>query len=143
MNNETELKPCAHCGKNEWLITSAMGEVWGYCNEKTNGCGLVIHSKHNTKASVIEAINTRPIEDALNARIAELEQQLAEAKRENLRQRVEDIRNNWFYENEFNDSLMEAFYLDVKPKFNPFNQEHTDKIIADWLITQGVEGVKE
>ena len=73
----------------------------------------------------------------------ELEQQLAEAKRENLRQRVEDIRNNWFYENEFNDSLMEAFYLDVKPKFNPFNQEHTDKIIADWLITQGVEGVKE
>jgi hypothetical protein len=143
MNNETELKTCAHCGKNKWLITSAMDEVWAYCNEKTNGCGLVIHSKHNTKASVIEAINTRPIEDALNARISELEQQLAEAKRENLRQRVEDIRNNWFYENEFNDSLMEAFYLDVKPKFNPFNQEHTDKIIADWLITQGVEGVKE
>ena len=67
MSNETELKPCAHCGKNKWLITSAMDEVWAYCNEKTNGCGLVIHSKHNTKASVIEAINTRPIEDTLNA----------------------------------------------------------------------------
>lgn len=68
MNNETELKPCSHCGKNEWLITSAMGEVWGYCNKKTsNGCGLVVHGKHNTMESVVDAINTRPIEDTLNA----------------------------------------------------------------------------
>ena len=73
MNNETELKPCSHCGKNEWLITSAMGEVWAYCNQKTNGCGLVVHGKHSTEESVIEAINSRPIEDALQARIDELE----------------------------------------------------------------------
>ena len=79
MNNETELKPCSHCGKNEWLITSAMREVWAYCNQKTNGCGLVVHGKHSTEESVIEAINSRPIEDAKDARIAELDQQLTEA----------------------------------------------------------------
>ena len=73
MSNETELKPCPFCGKNKWLITSAMGEVWGYCNKKTsNGCGLVVHGKHNTEQSVIEAINSRPIEDALNAEIERL-----------------------------------------------------------------------
>jgi hypothetical protein len=73
MSNETELKPCSHCGKIEWLITSAMGEVWGYCNKKTsNGCGLVVHGKHNTMESVVDAINSRPIEDDLNAEIERL-----------------------------------------------------------------------
>ena len=59
-----ELRPCPFCGVNEWKYQSHFSGTTIYQCEK---CGTIVEEW---------VINTRPIEDALNARIAELEYHL-------------------------------------------------------------------
>ena len=56
----SELKPCPFCGVNEWRSVVCSGDTIYQCDK----CGTIVDES---------VINTRPIEDALNARIAELE----------------------------------------------------------------------
>lgn len=57
----SELKKCPFCGVNEWKYQSHFSGTTIYQCEK---CGTIVEEW---------VVNTRPIEDALNARIAELE----------------------------------------------------------------------
>lgn len=66
-----ELKPCPFCGELEHI-----SEEDGYTFDKETypKCGKCTH---NAQAKIDSATwNTRPIEDALNARVAELESAL-------------------------------------------------------------------
>lgn len=67
-----ELKPCPFCGVATDFIDVNTGEIVPAC--KNIRC-LVIAS-----ALTVEAWNTRPLEDALQARITELEKQLQSYK---------------------------------------------------------------
>ncbi len=57
----SELKPCPFCNVNEWKYQSHFSGTTIYQCEK---CGTIVEEW---------VINIRPIEDALHARIAELE----------------------------------------------------------------------
>ena len=57
----SELKPCPFCGSNDIVYEEALSVT--YCND----CGGELDEGFGSDW------NTRPIEDALNARIAELE----------------------------------------------------------------------
>jgi len=67
-------KPCPFCGESIGVIEEERGDEYSYW--------LVIHQPHKTGQHhgriimPVEWWNTRPIEDALNARITELEQEL-------------------------------------------------------------------
>ena len=61
----SELKPCPFCGSSNLVIETLMDVV--YCSD----CGAEM-----TGDAPSECWNRRPIEDALRARIAELEQEL-------------------------------------------------------------------
>lgn len=87
--------------------------------------------------------------EELNARIAELEQQLAEARRDNLRQRVEDLSfHAMLYDNACHISMSDIFETMFKvdlPRYEwTFSGDGEDASnlvddITDWLIEQGVE----
>lgn len=66
----TELKRCPHCGSKAVYVHS-MAYDWAKCGNMN--C-------HNTATISVRYWNTRPIEDELNARIAQLTAQLAEWK---------------------------------------------------------------
>lgn len=61
-----ELKPCPFCGSDDMnvTVTDIFHAVW--CRD----CGALVD---NDEEDVAKLWNTRPIEDALQARIAELE----------------------------------------------------------------------
>jgi hypothetical protein len=65
----SELKPCPFCGRKPY-------ERGGYVSCHTEEC-LANADYHEPAIGSIEDWNTRPIEDALNARIAELEKDLS------------------------------------------------------------------
>ena len=67
----SELKPCPFCGGNNLTIERLMYVV--FCND----CGAEMSGN-----APLGNWNTRPIEDALNARIAELEAENAKLKAE-------------------------------------------------------------
>ena len=68
-----ELKPCPFCGEmpkvNDWTLKGITDKRCFCDNEK---CPVYL-----SKTIAIDDWNTRPIEDALNARIAELEAHIA------------------------------------------------------------------
>lgn len=73
-----EVKPCPLCGSKEAKIEVDGGFAWGECMK----CGaalrvvLFIVDKNNAKiAAAAKYWDARPIEDALTAKIAELEQE--------------------------------------------------------------------
>jgi len=59
-----ELKSCPFCGVNEWQYHAHFSGASVFQCEK---CGTIVDEC---------VLNTRPIEDALNARIAELEAEI-------------------------------------------------------------------
>ncbi|NLI08142.1 MAG: hypothetical protein GX457_13780 [Thermotogaceae bacterium] len=73
----SELKPCPFCGRKPY-------ESGGYVSCHTEEC-LANADYHEPAIGSIEDWNTRPIEDALNKRIAELE-----AENERLAQLLHD-----------------------------------------------------
>ena len=71
----SELKVCAHCGHEaarKELRYYGETETWAYCPNPD--CPM------HDRTMTIKAWQTRPIEDALNARIAELEAENAALK---------------------------------------------------------------
>ena len=76
-----KLKPCPFCGAKPHPTTADLLTrpcFYYECENKT--CHAAEKGWHDTKQEAIDAWNTRPIEDALQARIAELEYQLANYK---------------------------------------------------------------
>lgn len=69
---------CPYC-KSKMVISSSMGESWGLCTNKYCRSTSKSFSGVDAYSKAVEYVNTRPIEDELHARIADLEQQLAEA----------------------------------------------------------------
>ena len=65
-----ELKPCPFCGKDEANFTT---DKWGNYYVECEYCGAQTNP-YDDKEIVIEEWQTRPIEDDLIARIAELSQ---------------------------------------------------------------------
>ena len=70
MTEEVKLKPCPFCGSNAVMDNSGIS----YCSNM--GC----HAYNFV--GYAHTWNNRPLEDAKDARIAELERQLADAKEE-------------------------------------------------------------
>lgn len=67
---ENDLKPCPFCGQDQKISVSNRGEKHSQkCECGGSWLGLGVNLKEESE----EAWNTRPIEDALRARIAELE----------------------------------------------------------------------
>ena len=83
-----ELKPCPFCGRSDVIFNQDTDIV--HCR----WCGGVYDSLFLCDASW----NTRPIEDALNARIAELERRAARAK-----ELLQDEMGDWL--------TVEAIYM--------------------------------
>lgn len=90
----TELKRCPHCGSKAVYVHS-MAYDWVKCGNMN--C-------HNTATISVRYWNTRPIEDELNARIAQLEAERdawkADAERlkeanEDLKSRIDDYRQDY------------------------------------------------
>ena len=68
----TTLKPCPFCGKDEANFTT---DKWGYYYVECEYCGAQTNP-YDDKEFVIEEWQTRPIEDDLRNRIAELGSEL-------------------------------------------------------------------
>ena len=97
----SELKPCPFCGKEPAIDNNFAICVNDDCELSDYWSGLEDYSW-----------NTRPIEDALNARIAELE-----AERLELRKTL-----GWTYDlDEYKDNP------EVQKMYNKFNQNHRSK----------------
>ena len=96
-----ELKPCPFCGGmpkvNDWTLKGITDKRCFCDNEK---CPVYL-----SKTIAIDDWNTRPIEDALNARIAELE-----ANIEILKDQQREARNILIDKNLQIDSLYEEGY---------------------------------
>jgi len=88
-----ELKPCPFCGTlpqaNAWIFRG-ISETRYFCPNQE--CPLSV------RTVTLEEWNTRPIEDALNARIAELERRAARAK-----ELLQDEMGDWL--------TVEAIYM--------------------------------
>ena len=97
----SELKPCPFCGGmpkvNDWTLKGITDKRCFCDNEK---CPVYL-----SKTVAIDDWNTRPIEDALNARIAELE-----ANIEILKDQQREARNILIDKKLQIDSLYEAGY---------------------------------
>lgn len=89
-----ELKPCPFCGGNA-EVTYAMGEYWARC-PRCRASG----SMEQTEGLAIEAWSRRPTEDALQARIAELESENAR-----LREALEKIKKMSYPDNVCNNCI--------------------------------------
>lgn len=166
-----ELKPCPKCTESMPIVVQLSDtgdshyiewEAWRHCGCDFSGTG-------STEQEAIDDYNNRPIEDALrteshelqrewtvivrdmNNQIAELEQELAEAKRGNLKSRVNDLlafgclqEINPDDAKEILDMAFCVFSGDYFTSINwddiydPDNTIQED--IVNWLIEQGVEG---
>jgi hypothetical protein len=92
MSKEHELKPCPFCGGTLKLIRDGVDFNGNIFKQARHPCiGEGNHCPLSLLIFSIDKFNTRPIEATKEARIADLEQQLTEAKRANLQQRVGDI----------------------------------------------------
>ena len=82
----SELKPCPFCGSKAELITQhrLLAYFVECANEQCSGS-----VQGDTEDEVVSAWNARPIEDALNARIAELE---AESVRFTVRMTQDELK---------------------------------------------------
>ena len=79
-----ELKPCPFCYSEVEIKGSDDTEYWIECLScETAGTGMI-----NSKEEAIEIWNNRPIEDELNQRIAELEEQLKIYKNKEFRNKI-------------------------------------------------------
>ena len=65
----SKLKPCPFCGKDEAYL---MTDKWGNYYVECEYCGAQINP-YDDKEIIVEGWQSRPIEDELRARIAELE----------------------------------------------------------------------
>lgn len=77
-----KLKPCPFCGTKPHHITADLLTrpcFYYECENKT--CHAAEKGWHDTEQEAIDAWNTRPIEDALQARIAELEKKSMQCPR--------------------------------------------------------------
>ena len=88
----SDLKPCPFCGKEPNQATAELGDRPCFYYECENPkCHAAEMGWHDTEQEARDAWNNRPIEDALQARIAELER-----KKEQLleidHQRVQYVR---------------------------------------------------
>lgn len=193
MSDEQELKPCPFCGGGDLIREgNCDGDYAQTVCDTCCSCGPFI-DRVGGYWKVIESWNTRPIEDAKDARIAELEadyqkasddcghwrkdytelqdrhnrmcenivamnentlrleQQLAESRKVNLRQRVCDTYGlYWACVDEPQEmdldvfvAISNVFCLDeytttiLQNKF--VGRVHTIDELVDWLIEQGVE----
>ena len=132
MSEELKLNDCKLCGGVDIEPTSCddmdlHGGSAIYCVE----CGFSMDSIDSWNDLKVPIIATK------DARIAELEQELAESRRDNLRQRVEDIC--------FMEEVVPLYALDLRlgfglrDKFNYTDNMTVDGIV-DWLIEQGMDG---
>jgi len=70
----SDLKPCPFCGKEPNQKGTELGDRPCFYYECENPkCGASEMGWHDTEQEAIDAWNNRPIEDALQARIKELE----------------------------------------------------------------------
>ena len=70
----SNLKPCPFCGKDPNQTTAELGDRPCFYYECENPkCHAAEWGWHDTEQEAIDAWNNRPIEDALQARIDELE----------------------------------------------------------------------
>ena len=86
----SELKPCPFCGSEAARIELDGGFAWGECMKcgATSKVVLFITDTNDVRIAAAEkSWDTRPIEDALNKRITELETENAR-----LREVIEKIR---------------------------------------------------
>ena len=73
----SDLKPCPFCGKDPNQTTAELGDRPCFYYECENPkCHAAEMGWHDTEQEAIDAWNNRPIEDALQARIDELEKQV-------------------------------------------------------------------
>ena len=86
-----ELRPCLFCGEDD-DITANLRDGWFYVS--CNKCGALTHMFYRRKSEAIKAWNTRPIEDALNARIAELEAEIDQLTAHDATERKDDKSPN-------------------------------------------------
>jgi ferredoxin len=72
-----ELKPCSRCNSASEIFSNYFDgeEIFGATCTSSGHC-LTLDDIYKTEAEAIAAWNTRPIEDALNQRIKELEEQV-------------------------------------------------------------------
>jgi hypothetical protein len=68
-------KPCPHCGGPAQVVYAPAKDVWYVQCDDDEQCPLF--DAMGARDTAIAAWNTRPLEDALRARIAELEAELA------------------------------------------------------------------
>jgi len=149
-----ELKPCYKCNKlkKEVIQLSDTGdsghvewEAWRSCD-----CSDISHGK--TREEAIRIYNTREIEDIKDARIAELEQELTDSRRANLRQRVADMMRCisshqggiWAVCQHFKipDSQTSKYiksFTIAGGKYGTSLSGFSRDVFTDWLIEQGVE----
>jgi len=76
MSDEQELKPCPFCGLDDEIYLEQ-----GYSLDPNKYPVCRNCASKGLRDYNIESWNNRPIEDALTARIAELEKQLADSKK--------------------------------------------------------------
>ena len=151
MSDKPELKPCPFCGEIDGV------ECFDLPNDyyKIECCSEMYCGRNKLSDETVDDMtkrywNTRPIEDALRQRIAELEAQLAEAqdernatvkmcedklaeaRRDNLRQRVEDILSGENCSDNMFIALCCEHIFDCKDRMD--KQRFTD-----WLIEQEVD----
>ena len=73
----SDLKPCPFCGKEPNQKGTELGDRPCFYYECDNPkCGASEMGWHDTEQEAIDAWNNRPVEDALQARIDELEKQV-------------------------------------------------------------------
>ena len=85
-----KFKPCPFCGKDEANFTT---DKWGNYHVECEYCGAQTNPYHD-KELVIEEWQTRPIEDDLRKRIAELEAEIDQLTAHDATERKDDKSPN-------------------------------------------------
>jgi len=108
---KVELKPCPFCG-SEAIIKTNTGNIktayWFWVECKNDECDHLDMCPRKTQEQAESDWNTRPIEDAMQARIAELEAELNEYKTE-LDRVLEAHKKATIRLNEWNPELAQDF----------------------------------
>lgn len=160
MSDRKELKPCPFCGGKSVLAENHNSFFYTGCCD----CGAS-HEPHYVqyyaqKGDLVKVWNHRPIEDALRAEsqkwenhlssaeqeicdkeceIEELEKQLAEARKVNLRQLVKYICGLEYVDSDnIHTYLWREFHIDTQAI--DFDSDSFIDDVVNWLIEQGVEG---